>query len=372
MCLSWCVVLLFLALPYAPIQIENWLRLGYFCVDLSGLFFFCFVNRVMDCPRKKLEKIFIIVTVFSGASYALSPPAYLHYGSTIIHLVFISFMSYVSLNALKVAYTEKSTTARYLSFGGLGVSGFVFFDIYRLSRSYETDALLPDYTVMQHGFFFLLVTLFLLLIQRFIEALDNSEDLNKTLETKIQKIGLQLEKSYEETRALEMRAVADLERQTIMRDLHDDIGSKIISILHSKDSRDQADYAREALRSMKGIVSQSNDLYNELIKVLNVSFSEMEARLENVDIEYISKEFSVSRDEPIDINIGYHIARIIEEITSNIIKHSKASRVEVKLMEENGLLKLSIKDNGVGFGNSVTLGNGLKNIKFRASQIGAI
>jgi signal transduction histidine kinase len=57
------------------------------------------------------------------------------------------------------------------------------------------------------------------------------------------------------------------------------------------------------------------------------------------------------------------------EILHNIVHHSKASKVYIKLSVEDNYLNLNIKDDGTGFvyvENEVT-GNGLMNLKQRTS-----
>ncbi|MCP9751801.1 PAS domain S-box protein [Ferruginibacter sp. HRS2-29] len=66
------------------------------------------------------------------------------------------------------------------------------------------------------------------------------------------------------------------------------------------------------------------------------------------------------------------IYRIIQEQLNNIIKHAKATRVDINCEENHSHLCLSITDNGVGFDiNTVKRGLGLNNIISRATLLGA-
>jgi signal transduction histidine kinase len=49
------------------------------------------------------------------------------------------------------------------------------------------------------------------------------------------------------------------------------------------------------------------------------------------------------------------IFRIIQEALNNIAKHSKAQLVNLDLAKQEGVIKLAIKDNGVGFDLDATL-----------------
>lgn len=64
-----------------------------------------------------------------------------------------------------------------------------------------------------------------------------------------------------------------------------------------------------------------------------------------------------------------YLFRIIQELINNCMKHAQASLAEIKMFEEDGLLKLTFKDNGKGFGvkveRSLLNGSGLRSIKNR-------
>lgn len=70
--------------------------------------------------------------------------------------------------------------------------------------------------------------------------------------------------------------------------------------------------------------------------------------------------------------------RIMQESLNNIVKHSKANMIHIKLHYDEEQLLLSIHDNGIGFMVEKSLGNenqdssGLKNIIKRSSMINAI
>jgi signal transduction histidine kinase len=67
----------------------------------------------------------------------------------------------------------------------------------------------------------------------------------------------------------------------------------------------------------------------------------------------------------------FHIA---QEALSNVVKHSRASRVDVRLAREDGGVVLSLSDNGRGFAETEVeqrMGHGLVNMRDRAHSIGA-
>ena len=66
---------------------------------------------------------------------------------------------------------------------------------------------------------------------------------------------------------------------------------------------------------------------------------------------------------------GLH--RILQEALANVLKHASASEVNVALAFEPGKVRLSVKDDGVGFRmDGASPGYGLANMRQRAEELG--
>ena len=65
------------------------------------------------------------------------------------------------------------------------------------------------------------------------------------------------------------------------------------------------------------------------------------------------------------------IFRIVEEALHNVIKHAKATLVEMRVQFDSDNVKLTIRDNGKGFGNEEKPGRGLRIMRDSARVIGA-
>jgi two-component system sensor histidine kinase UhpB len=72
------------------------------------------------------------------------------------------------------------------------------------------------------------------------------------------------------------------------------------------------------------------------------------------------------------------IYRIVQEALNNVVRHARASRVEIRLRDDAGELHCSIKDNGIGFdmaGGSAAQGSqglGLSGIRERLDALGSM
>lgn len=97
--------------------------------------------------------------------------------------------------------------------------------------------------------------------------------------------------------------------------------------------------------------------YNSSMPELTFAFTH-----NNIDENKISNETKV------------HIYRIVQEISTNILKHSKATKAKISMsLDSNGLLKIDIEDNGIGFNlKKMKRGAGLNNITQRITILKGI
>jgi signal transduction histidine kinase len=66
-----------------------------------------------------------------------------------------------------------------------------------------------------------------------------------------------------------------------------------------------------------------------------------------------------------------NIYRILQEISNNILKHSKATEVDITAIKDAKTLQIKINDNGIGFSDNVkdSLGIGMLNIESRVNSL---
>jgi signal transduction histidine kinase len=79
-----------------------------------------------------------------------------------------------------------------------------------------------------------------------------------------------------------------------------------------------------------------------------------------LNIEFDEVTYKLSND------LQLNLYRISQEQLRNIIRHSKANTIEIKIYIERGFLKMEISDNGIGLDESkIKKGIGFANIKRR-------
>lgn len=179
------------------------------------------------------------------------------------------------------------------------------------------------------------------------------------------------------------------ERIRIAKDLHDGVGQLLSA-------------AKMNLSSVQDKIKLSNideqttfknalDLIDESVKeVRTVSHNMMPNTLLKMGLASAIREFVTKIQSTPNLKVNLEIVglserleqekesilyRVIQEIVSNIIKHSKASELSMQLIKHDKELTIMIEDNGVGFDTSKIAsfdGIGLKNIQSRVEFINGL
>lgn len=169
----------------------------------------------------------------------------------------------------------------------------------------------------------------------------------------------------------------DNERERISRDLHDELGPEMATIILTLDGIKSTDQAvievvnkskadlKTAIKSVRNI---SHDLMSlSLLKYgLSDALHEMIDRQANdkVEVKYTSNCAGTEFNDA----IKSHLFKITQELLYNTKKHSNATKVQIhlNLNQESRELQFTYSDNGVGDqGNKNNQGIGIKNIHTR-------
>jgi signal transduction histidine kinase len=81
-------------------------------------------------------------------------------------------------------------------------------------------------------------------------------------------------------------------------------------------------------------------------------------------------EVAQSIDDDVDPQCAQHCVQALREILSNVVRHSQATAVDVKVDTVGDLVEITVSDNGVGFVPNVGSGRGVRNLTSRARELG--
>jgi signal transduction histidine kinase len=219
------------------------------------------------------------------------------------------------------------------------------------------------------------LTLGLRLEQQYGRAYQSAEQSRAELEIRIREATAQIERNFAQLAELKVEQVTDRERKRIAADLHDDLGAKLLTIVHTSDSERISTLAREALEEMRLSVRGLTGKPVRLSDALGDWRAEVVSRLSQSGVQ---GEWSAPPDEdtPQTLSSRAYVqtTRILREAVSNVIKHSGASQCVVRCeLTAEGDFTLVIQDNGKGIpvelDGRLDKGHGMASMKGRAKQL---
>jgi len=161
------------------------------------------------------------------------------------------------------------------------------------------------------------------------------------------------------------------ERERIYRNLHDDLGAQLLSLVYQAPDAKMADQARVALQSLREDIARTLDKRLTLLELLGDLRSEMESRLEANGIDLVWDVPLDMVDSPVQVQNVIGISRILREAVSNVIKHASATEVRFSVSSSDSSIEITIRDNGKGIMGNLTAGRGLESMTSRAQELGA-
>ena len=204
---------------------------------------------------------------------------------------------------------------------------------------------------------------------------------NSRLEAKVQARTLELSNL-----ATNLTTAQEAERQHIARELHDEMGSALTAakmdagwLRRSLGTQVDELVQERMLRLIENIgstISMTRRLVDDLQPPLLKGLGLVEA-LRSLGQQF-EMEMSVVMDFPeheLSLSPEQSLAlfRVAQESLTNVRKYAKASKVELSLKDKQGMVILSVADNGSGFNteNIELHGHGIAGMKHRAQMFNA-
>ncbi len=368
MAATWSVLTTHMVVYYNLIEYGNWLPLVHLSMHTFTLLFFKLLYKLNGHKGTLSQKLILVWFAIAVSWNQFGSLEYWWVGSYILHAIGCCFVGYMLIVTAKQAIKTKDRLAIAISVTVAVQLGFFSHDFYLINfgkgSQWETGM-----HYIQFAFPLLLLVFAVILLNRFVSALSLAENLNKVLEAKVEESRQIIEQSYAERRQLELQQFAEKERQSIYRDLHDDVGSKLLSIVHAGRDNKLGELARTALESLRSAVSRANSESQPLEKFLHNMHEETKLRLEG-------SGHRVDWSQPVQLPQGiipaeqvFNLNQIFRELVSNIIRHANASAISFNFSIEGPSWRFEMIDDGIGLSKSSAPGNGLNNINQRIAEI---
>ena len=232
---------------------------------------------------------------------------------------------------------------------------------------------LPLLPLLQLGVPVLLLGISARLLQVFARALQAAEANRNTLEARVREATAEIEHNFAQLAEMRVEQVTEKERKRIAADLHDDLGAKLLTIVHTSESERISTLAREALEEMRLSVRGLTGKPMRLADALADWRAETVLRLGQANIEADWRGPTEETEQLLPARSFVQTTRILREAVSNIIKHSGASHCKVRCAISDRQFGLTVQDNGKGIpmelDGKLDRGHGMASMKHRAKQM---
>lgn len=215
-------------------------------------------------------------------------------------------------------------------------------------------------------------------LSRNVHLFRSMEEYNQRLATELAAREQEIADSYAQRQEVARQQALLSERQRIMRDMHDGMGGRLMSIAAQLKGQGAApspellaDELLEALDELRLIVDSLDTAGDDLGMALGAFRARMESKLAAAGIE---SEWTIDDDAAetsLSASAILDIYRIMQEACANMLRYSGADHFEVALRtREDGAVLLEMADNGRGLEDSAGTGKGLANMRSRAARLG--
>jgi signal transduction histidine kinase len=173
---------------------------------------------------------------------------------------------------------------------------------------------------------------------------------------------LQVQRAVEKGRAEE--------RERIARDLHDDIGARLLTLMYRVPNREMQDYARRTIQDLKTLVRGLALPGSKLEDSAAEWKSEITQRLAAASIQLEWRQ-QLLANPSLSAEQWSALTRVMRELASNVIQHAQAQNVFIEVAYVPDELRITFTDDGRGAKPEIwSHGLGLGGIRKRIGKLG--
>lgn len=335
-----------------------------------------FALRFCDRRMPLLEGVSLLAAAIGVLDLWLAAPAALPLHRAIWTLVGGLTIIVVNSAAIVHAWRHRGSPMRSLA-PFMAVSGLTgAHDLLVFTQVIDSNLY---YTTMSS--YVLLLGMALTQAGRFVQSLRRIENFNTELIQEVNAAKDELAATLSQRHALELAHARIGERVNLASDLHDGLGGMLVGSIATLERTPEHLSAPQLLAMLKRLrddlrliidANGSDDgahaladlvapLRHRLTQLLEANGIECRWRVEGL------QALTLAPSQNLDL------LRFLQEALTNVLRHSGARRVDVSLVEENGQLRLEVRDDGRGFEPEAPPrpeGTGLRSLRTRARRLG--
>jgi signal transduction histidine kinase len=161
------------------------------------------------------------------------------------------------------------------------------------------------------------------------------------------------------------------ERERIARDLHDDVGAKLLTLIHRAESTDTAERLRAILQDLRSLAASLERAPAPLGEAIADWRGEIADRCDGASVALDWQDALMDSHLPIHSNCRLALERVLRETVTNALKHGQPTRLSVLAEDTGDEVQFTITDDGCGVDPALwRLGLGMRNQAARIAAFG--
>lgn len=383
----WCLHSMVL-LDWIPhTEDTTWLALLHLTRPLQAIAGIWVALRLTGKDERQLKWCIAIVSL---VGYAIFPFLSTENWNLWLVVLGIFLMPLVIITWLKLIW--HSVRSAYLSdftftvamFFGIGVN---LMDIGRNRGLLPYSAMSMTYLVVP----VLSMAIGFLVLERLQEFLRRQAESARVLEQKLHAQKIQLASTHKALQEQREKILLNEERQRMVRDMHDGLGTQLVSAsallkssvrqdAQSEELSELIDHALLDLRSLLDVFSSTSQNHSDDDDTVSLLLSMLRHRLTPVfraqgihldwDAHPLPPQFLPEDRQRLQL------LRLLQEACANIIKHAKATHVTMRTRVDENTVMIEVQDDGQGMSvaeirTAQQATHGLNNMSVRAARLGA-
>lgn len=368
--------------PWPGMTEQTWIALFHLSRPLIAFPLALFVLSLIGDVPASVSRSVVIFYGLAYLAFALVPAA-----QWTIWMVSVGLMSLALLAVLLIWLARH--TLRSSGVSGIVFGVALFFGIaFNLMDVVRWFGWLPyDGRSMSHlAVSCLTLGMGVLMVERFLTYTRNELRAADHLREEVARQRAQLDKDFQLLQAQNERIAVLEERKRIVRDMHDGLGTQLVSasaLLRSDTStpqplNDLIDRALSELRSVLDVLSSSSgmhDLFDD--DPVTLLLAKLRHRLTPVfrsqGVEIAWEADALPGDFLASDHARLQLLRLLQEAFANVLKHAQASTVSFRTQHRDGCIEMELRDDGRGLRVEAGhgSGHGMESMHVRAQQMGA-
>jgi signal transduction histidine kinase len=213
--------------------------------------------------------------------------------------------------------------------------------------------------------------------RRFVRSLRDQALARTVLERALEDRSRELQARWQELQDSERQRTAAEERERLLQEMHDGLGSQLVTARLSAErgvpSETLVEVLDECIREMRLTVDALAVTDGDLTLLLANLRHRMGPRLSAAGLTLDWQLADVPLVPVLRGTGGRELIRIVQECLSNVIHHARATRIRfaTRLDDDGGGVSLLITDDGCGLSEHRREGHGLRGMRRRAARISA-